>query len=354
MDEKCEACSRVQRPQLGNDKMVTIKDIARKLDLNFSTVSRALNNKAGVSEKTRKQVVDTAKKMGYRPNTIARGLVSRSTKTIAVIFPDILNPVFGEITTGIIETANENNYDVFLCITNWDKDKELHFIHAVQQKQVDGIIINFIDNDNASFFEKNSIPAVGFESWLATKSISSVSTDNFKGGYLAAEHLIQRGYTRPAIISGPTSSSAALERNEGFTQACRDHNIDFDPSRICVGRFDITTGYEQTNRLLKEHPEIDSIFSNNDVIALGVLDYLDEKSIQAGKDIGVIGFDNIRFSSLRQIQLSSINQPKDGVGKILANQLFEQIENTRHHIEDPPRRILLEPTLFSRRTTEKP
>ncbi|MDY0289966.1 MAG: LacI family DNA-binding transcriptional regulator [Sphaerochaeta sp.] len=333
--------------------MVTIKDIAKKLGLNFSTVSRALNNKPGVSDKTRKLVVETAKKMGYRPNTIARGLVSRSTKTIAVIFPDILNPVFGEITTGIIETANENDYDVFLCISNWDSKKELDFIHAVQQKQVDGIIINFVDNDNAAFFEKNSIPAVGFESWLATKSMSSVSTDNFKGGYLAAEHLMQAGYKHPAVISGPTTSAAALERNEGFSQACLDHGLDFTQDRIYVGRFDITSGYELTQKLLADHPGVDSIFSNNDVIGLGVLDYLDENKVQVGKEMGVIGFDNIRISGLRQIQLTSLNQPKEGIGRILANLLFQQIQNDRDRVADPPKRILLEPSLIRRMTTDK-
>lgn len=333
--------------------MVTIKDIARKLDLNFSTVSRALNNKAGVSDKTRKLVVDTAKKMGYRPNSIARGLVSRSTKTIAVIFPDILNPVFGEITTGIIETANENNYDVFLCISNWDSKKELHFIHAVQQKQVDGIIINFVDNANAALFEDNSVPAVGFESWLASKKICSVSTDNYRGGYLAAEHLIASGYTCPAVISGPNTSAAALERNEGFTQACLDHNIRFDRSRIYTGRFDMSSGYDLTKRLLKEHPKVDAIFSNNDVIALGTLEYLDEQNIQVGKEIGVIGFDNIRIAGLHQINLSSINQPKEGIGKILTNLLFEQMHNEKAKVHDPARRILLEPTLTPRMTTDK-
>jgi len=261
--------------------------------------------------------------------------------------------VFGEITTGIIETANENNYDVFLCISNWDSNKELHFIHAVQQKQVDGIIINFVDNDNAALFEDNSVPAVGFESWLASKKICSVSTDNFRGGYIAAEHLIASGYTYPAVISGPNTSAAALERNEGFTQACLDHCIDFDRSRIYMGRFDMGSGYDLTKKLLAEHPMVDAIFSNNDVIALGTLEYLDEQNIQVGKKIGVIGFDNIRIAGLHQINLSSINQPKEGIGKILTNLLFEQMHNEKAKVQDPPRRILLEPTLIPRMTTDK-
>jgi len=333
--------------------MVTIKDIAKQLDLNFSTVSRALNNKSGVSEKTRKLIIQTAKDLGYRPNTIARGLVSRSTKTIAVIIPDIINPVFGEITTGIIETANANNYDVFLCISNWDSKKESHFIHTVQQKQVDGIIINFVDNQNAHLFETSQVPVVGYESWLSSKLISSVSTDNFEGGYKAGKHLIDNGYINPIIISGPKTSAATIERNEGFKKACYDYNIDFDNSKIYYGRFDISSGYELTKKIFTDHKTVDSIFSNNDVIALGTLQYLNQHDIQVGKNIGVIGFDNILISSLPQIQLTSINQPKNGIGKILANLLFEQITNLKDGIKEPPKRILLEPTLIVRETTKR-
>jgi len=332
--------------------MVTIKDIANKLDLNFSTVSRALNNKPGVSDKTRKLIIETAKNMNYRPNTIARSLATRSTKTIAVILPDILNPIFGEITTGIIEQFNQKDYNVFLCISNWDSKKELNYLKTAQQKQVDGIIINFIDNNNATFFDDNVIPAVGFESWMATKKICSVGTDNFKGGYIAAEHLIQSGYKYPAIISGPQTSSSTLERNEGFIKGCEDNKIKFDKSKIYNGQYNISSGFSLASRIFSEHRQIDSIFAENDVIAWGVMDYLLKNNIKVGEDIGLIGFDNIRFSNLPQIQLSSINQQEEGIGKLLANLLFDEIQNDKNNTKEPPRRVLLEPNLVSRMTTK--
>ena len=169
---------------------VTIKDIALKLDLNFSSVSRALNNKPGVSEDTRKLVMQTAKDMGYRPNVIARGLVSNETKTLGILMPDILNPLFGEITTAIIETANENNYDVFLCISNWSKVKEIDNIHTILQKQVDGIIFKSVNDESVQLLESTSTPVVGFETITKKNQFSVVTTDNVKGGYICCNRTL--------------------------------------------------------------------------------------------------------------------------------------------------------------------
>ncbi|MDC7226495.1 MAG: LacI family DNA-binding transcriptional regulator [Spirochaetales bacterium] len=332
---------------------VTIKDIAQKLNINFSSVSRALNNKPGVSDETRRLVVKTAKEMGYRPNVIARGLVSRTTKTIGVIIPDIINPLFGEITTGIIETANLSDYDVFLCISNWDCDKEKDYINAVQQKQVDGMIVKSVCNENASLLESAVVPVIGLESWTANNKFSSVSTDNIKGGYLAGKHLIDCGYRKAAIFSGPENSSASQFRRQGFINAFREQELHFDDTKFCVGEYDIESGYNLAKQLLEEHPDTDSIFANNDVIALGILQYLEEKGIKPGKDIGVIGFDNIRMAGLPQIQLTTVKQPKHSLGRIMVNLLLDEIKNHSDKNQHYPQRILLEPELIVRGTTSK-
>ena len=330
---------------------VTIKDIAQKLDLNFSSVSRALNNKPGVSEETRRLVMKTAEEMGYRPNVIARGLVSRSTKTIGVIIPDIINPLFGAITTGVIETANAADYDVFLCISNWDSNKELDYIHAVQQKQVDGLIIKSVSDLNSKHLEEAHVPVVGYESWAMNNKFSSVSTDNIKGGYIAAKHLIECGYRRTAVISGPENSSASLFRRQGFMKAFEEHNLEYDSSKFCIGEYDIQSGYTFAEQIIKEHPDTDSIFTNNDVLALGALMYMEENGIRPGKDIGVIGFDNIAIAGMPQIQLTTVKQPKHSIGRIMVNLLLDEIKNEKDDIVHYPQRILMEPELIIRKTT---
>ncbi len=330
---------------------VTIKDIAHKLDLNFSSVSRALNNKPGVSEETRKLVVETAKEMGYRPNVIARGLVSNVTKTIGILMPDIINPLFGEITTAIIETANENDYDVFLCISNWNNEKEIDNIHAIQQKQVDGIIAKSVSDESGLLLEQASVPVVGYETWMKNNKFSSVSTDNEKGGHIAAEHLISCGYRKTGILHGPINSSAGLHRRNGFYKAYKEHSLKHDKSLLYLGDYNIKSGYALAKKLLKEHPDCDSVLAGNDVIALGVLQYLEEQGIKPGEEFGVIGFDNISFSHLPQIQLTTVKQPKYSIGRIITKLLFDEIKNKQEGIQNFPQRILLEPELIVRKTT---
>ena len=181
---------------------VTIKDIARELGICYSSVSRALNGKPGVSQETRKKITETAERMGYRPNELARGLVSRISKTIGVIIPEILNPLFNEITTGILETANKNKYDVFLCISNWDRKKEKEYLQTFIDKRVDGVIIKSADDSPADNFDNLNLPVIGFEKSSARENFSYVEVDNVKGGYIAADYLLECGYRKIAFIGG--------------------------------------------------------------------------------------------------------------------------------------------------------
>ena len=333
--------------------MVTIKDIAQKLQINFSTVCRALNDKPGVSEKTRKRVLKAAEEMGYQPNGLARGLVSRSTKTLAVIIPDIINPLFGEITTGIIETANTSQYDVFLCITNWNAEMEKQYIQMIRQKQVDGIIIKCVSDANISNLDPNQLPVVGIESGVNSLLHSSVSSDNILGGSIVAEHLLAQGYEHTAIISGPANSTASVNRCIGFTQAMASHQKEFPADRILYGTYDIESGYALTKKILTQFPQTDSIFACNDVIALGTLQYLEEHGIKVGADIGVIGFDNITIAGMPQIQLTTVEQPKKAMGRIVVNLLLEEIQNHAKQIKNHPQRVLLNPRLVVRGTTRR-
>lgn len=330
---------------------ITIKDIAQKLDLNFSSVSRALNNKPGVSEETRKLVMETAEKMGYHPNVIARGLVSNETKTIGILMPDIINPLFGEITTAIIETANANNYDVFLSISNWSSDKEVDNIHTILQKQVDGIIAKSIGERSTKMLEEANVPVIGYETWMMSNKFSAVSTDNKKGGIIAANHLIDCGYKKTAILHGPWKSSAGIHRREGFYEAYEGHSLKFDESLLYIGDYNIKSGYAMAKQMFREHSDIDSVFAGNDVMALGVLQFIAEQGIKPGKEFGVIGFDNISFSHLPQIELTTIKQPKYSIGRIMTKLVLDEIKNKNEGNKTLPQRILLEPELIVRNTT---
>ena len=221
------------------------------------------------------------------------------------------------------------------------------------QKQVDGIIIKCVSDANISSLDPNQIPVVGIESGVNSTSHSSVSTDNSKGGSLVAEHFLACGYAHTAIISGPSNSTASVNRCNGFVQTMQLHQKQFSADRIFTGTYDIASGYTLTQKILTQFPETDSIFAGNDVIALGALQYLEEHHIQPGKDIGVIGFDNIVLAGMPQIQLTTVEQPKKAIGRIVTNLLLEEIKNHAEQIVNHPQRVLLNPKLIIRDTTCK-
>lgn len=332
---------------------VGIKDIAQKLNLTLSSVSRALNNKPGVSDETRYLVVKTAKEMGYRPNVNAQGLASGTglTKTIGVIIPDIINPIFGEIMTGIIETASKADYNIFICISDWDEQKKGIHIQMLQQKRVDGIIIEDINEVNAKLLEETNVPVVVYESYSDEYKFTSVNTDNEKGGYIAAKHLLECGYKKTACLQGPATSSARQQRQKGFLRAYEEAGTSYDESLIYLGEYNLNSGYNLAQKMFREHPETDSIFAGNDVMAFGILKYMSEHNIKAGRDCGLIGFDNINLSNLPQFKLSTIKQPKYNLGRIMTKILLDEISARIEGFEHTPLKILLEPKLIIRKTT---
>ena len=330
---------------------VTIKDIARKIGINFSSVSRALNNKPGVSSSTRALVIKTANEMGYYPNIHARGLVRKETRTIGVLIPEIINPLFSELATSIIETANENSYDIFLCISNWNPKKEREYLQTLKEKRVDGIIMKSCDDSLEKLSDSFSIPIVGYETWPKEQKHSFVSTDNIKGGFLGVQHLLECGYAKVAYIGGVTYSSTYNERMTGYRRAFEQRGISFESSLIYSGEYHMNSGYSLMKELFSAHRNVDAVFAGNDVMALGVLRYLNEQGIRPGTDVGVVGFDNIQIASLPQIGLTTINQPIFSIGRIITRLLLEEIENKAMHIHLPPQKILLEPDLMPRTTT---
>ena len=324
----------------------TIKDIAKEVGVSYSSVSRGLNGKKGVSEETRKEIEQKAVDMGYQPNDLARGLVNKVSKTIGVIIPDITNPFFNEIVKGIIEASTKENYDIFLCVSNWDGEREEAYLNALRKKQVDGIIIKPARDQDVSLFKAIKTPLVILENWSNLENACSISLNNMEGGYIATKHLIECGYKNIGFLAGKKESLSSKERLKGWCKALNEANIN-KIKPIYTG-FSIEGGYAATKVLMENNPEIDGIFAADDVIALGALQYLSEKNIEVPQQIGVIGFDNISYSRLPQIMLTTVNQPVYEMG-ILA---FEKIFATLQGRDDVEKIILLQPELIPRKTTK--
>ncbi len=329
---------------------VTIKDIARKTGVSYATVSRALNGRSGVKEDTRALVLEEARKMGYQPNAIARGLVLRHTHTLALVIPDITNPYFPEIARGVEDAASLLGYSVFLCNTNWDAEKEKLYIKTLLEKRVDGIILHPAYNVGDDHFNDFQIPVVLLNKIPSVVEYSSIEVDNVRGGFLATKHLIDGGYKKIAFIGGSESSPSNAERKEGYKLALNKYNIPIDESLIMSGKFKSESGYDNMKKLIDSDNTPDAVFGGNDVIALGVLHCAQEHGLKVPEDIGIIGFDDIPYANLPQIQLTTIEQPKYQMGKYAIELLMKSFKDGP---EREVKKIILEPKLRARKTTRE-
>lgn len=327
---------------------ITIKDVAKELGVSYSSISRALNGKEGVSEATRQKILLTADKMGYQPNDLARGLVNKISKTVGVIIPDINNPFFGEIVTGITEAANENEYNIFLCISGWNAKNEAEYFDTLRKKRVDGIILKSAGkNEN---YDAVKSPLIIIERYSKGVEYNSVEVDNELGGYLAAKHLLDCGYKQLAFILGKEDFFASSRRLKGAERALSEYGMTLNTDRVVEGSFSIEGGRLAAKELFESGQSIDAVFGMNDLIGMGVLQYCNESNIKVPQEVGVVGYDNISYAGLPQIELTTIHQPKYELGRMLFETLLEEIQ-LKDSIK-PVKKVILNPELKIRRTTK--
>jgi len=326
---------------------VTIVDIANRIGVSYTTVSRALNGKKGVGEKMRKRILEEAEKLGYQPNAIARGLVSKSTFTIGLIIPDITNPFFPEVARGVEDACREAGYNVFLCNSNWDRDQERSCLEALRQNRVDGIIINPNSMANVEFLEKMNIPVVYLNTRIDEGMSTYIGIDNEQGSITATEHLIECGYKRIAYVGGTVRSYSNNTRLKGYLAALEKNGIDKDSELIVNSKFETESGYEACKKLLQLQNPPDAVFAANDIIALGVMQCVQEAGLRIPEDFGIVGFDDIYASALPQIMLTTIAMPKYFLGK----KAFELLLDKIHSEEAGSAQYVIKPKLIIRRTT---
>jgi len=335
---------------------VTIKTIAEKLGVSYATVSRALNDHPDVNEDTKQKVIAKANEMGYQPNAIARGLVNKETKTIGLVIPDITNPFFPQVARGVEEAAATAGYNIFLCNSNWNKNREEHYVNALLQKQVDGLIItpSSEDLDYLKNLLKSKIKAVFVSSFIPLENYTSVIVDNVLGTEQAVDHLIEKGYQKIAFIGAGEERFANKERIKGYKKALAKHNMELREDFITSVKrsYDQESGYELMKNILSNNDKSkipDAIICYNDLLALGTIQAIKEANLNVPEDIAVIGFDDISFASLSEIKLTTVAQPKYEMGKVALETLIEKIKNNSD--KNFENKIVLSPELKIRKTT---
>lgn len=330
---------------------ITIKDIAKALGISYSSVSRALNGKAGVSEQTRETVLEAAEKMGYQPNDLARGLVSKVSNTIGVIVPDINNPYFGEVVKGILESAKDSGYNVFLCTTDWNVITENEYYATLRQRRVDGIILKPAGPQSSIQCNGHGTPLIMIDPYENAGCLNQVVVDNELGGYMAANYLLDCGYENLAFITGKEDHLTCYLRLRGAEKALLERGRILDRAFVVEGSFSIEGGRRASEELFqRDLPAVDAIFGMNDLIALGILQYCTEAGKKVPEDVAVLGYDDIAYAGLPQIQLSTVHQPKYELGQMLFKTLLDEIQNGKKScgIEK-----MLSPKIIERRTTKR-
>ncbi|TDO69926.1 LacI family transcriptional regulator [Halanaerobium saccharolyticum] len=335
---------------------VTIKTIAKELGVSYATVSRALNDHPDVNEETKKRVISKANEMGYQPNAIARGLVNNETKTIGLVIPDITNPFFPQVARGVEEAAVTADYNIFLCNTNWNPEREDHYVNALMQKQIDGLIMTPSSEDvnHLKNLLNSQLKTVFISSFIPLNDYTSIIVDNAKGTEKAMNYLIKKGHRNIAFIGAGEERYANQERLKGYKNSLKKHDIKIEDKYITnvKNSYDRKSGFDLMNQIInnfnkKQLPT--AVICYNDLLALGVIQALRLKGFRIPEDMAVIGFDDISFSSLPEVQLTTIAQPKYEMGKIALETLIEKIKTgSEKKFEN---KIVLSPELKIRATT---
>lgn len=325
--------------------MTNIRDVAHLAGVSVATVSRYLNQKGYLSEKSKKKIEVAINELSYKPNLIARSLSTKQDNSIGLILPDITNPFFPELARAIEDTCMKKGYSIILCNTDDSIEKETHYLQLLKQKYVAGLIITMNHLPKSVYLDLN-IPIVGLDR-VENLPIPIITTDNERGGMMAAEYLIQKGSKNLLILSGPAAEESVARRVQGFQQytaTLEDVNVVILPSH-----FNYKKSFHEIVRFLKEHPTIDGIFACSDMDGIAAIKAATSLNYSIPEEIQVIGFDGISIGELTSPSLTSVAQNIYLLGSLAAEQLIAQIEGQ----EVVKQSLKIAPQLVLRDSTRK-
>ncbi|WP_432408958.1 LacI family DNA-binding transcriptional regulator [Wukongibacter sp. M2B1] len=332
---------------------ITIKEIAKMAGVSTATVSKILNKKdKNISDSTRQKVLGIVKEHNYIPNTIARSLVTRQTKTIGLVIPDIANPFFPELARGAEDKANESGYNIIFCNTDDNIEKEEKYINMLIEKMIDGIIFTQSAKRTMGFKNLNlrSTPIVLIDRDMELEGVvGKVLVDNFAGAYEGVSYLLDKGYRKIAFITGALTTDTSVNRLNGYKNALIDFGILYDDEYVLAGEYKSEWGFKAIEQLVNKETDFDAVFCGNDLIALSVIKALKNYGKAIPEDVGVLGFDDIYMSKFIEPELSTIRQPNYEMGYKAVEILINILENpTGKNIE---RKLVLNTELIIRKST---
>lgn len=310
---------------------VSIKDIARMLNISVATVSRALHDRYDVNPETKRKVLELAERLNYRPSSHAIGLLKKRTHTIGLVVPEIDNQFFSETINGLENVAYQQGYNVMIFQSQNIYEREVKIIDQLIGARVDGIAISIgsttEDFRHLNMLKELDIPLAMFDRVSDEVYGHKIINDNFEGGYKAGEFLVQHGRRRIAHIAGPQTLKLTRLRMQGFKAALRDAQLDMPPEYFLHTSFRMEDSYQIALDLLRLPEPPDAIFAVSDYVALGVLKAARQLNIQIPQELALIGFSNLAVGPLLEPSLTTISQQPHEMGEETARILLENIES---------------------------
>ena len=332
-------------------KHSTIIDIAQKLNISPSTVSRALSNHPDVKLETKNLIKKVAEELQYSPNPIARSLKNSRSTTIGVIVPEIKHDFFSSAISGIEDVAYQSGYTIIVCQSNESYEREVVNTNVLMHQRVAGVIASISQNTKSGeHFQdliKRKIPVVFFDRVIEGINASCVVIDDYQSAFDAVKYLIKNDYRKIAHFGGPKELSICLRRRNGYMDALKQNGIILHNDYLRYGGLHEQDGYHSMDEMLKENVIPDAIFAVNDPVAIGAFQRIKEAGLKIPDDIAIVGFSNNKITSLVDPQMTTVDQPSFEMGRKSAEILLTILEDKTTE----PKSIVLSTNLIVRGST---
>ncbi|MBW3467168.1 LacI family DNA-binding transcriptional regulator [Arthrospiribacter ruber] len=333
---------------------VTMKEIAKKLGVSVSTVSRALKDSPELHPDTKKRITEMAKSMNYQYNLLAQSLRISKSKVLGVIVPELTSHFFSSNISGIQDTAYKRGYNIMICQSNESFEQEKANLKTLVSSQVDGLLIS-LSRETKSYehlqeLYDREIPFIMFDRVTEEIPVSKVTVDDAHGAYLAVKHLLNQGCKKIAYFSGPTDLYISKKRKEGYLEALAEFGIPEKDSKVYVTDLTTEMNRKVTLDMLKEKELPDAIFAMIDPLAIDIMIALKDSGIKIPEQIALAGFTNNPTSAVVEPSLTTISQPGYEMGQLAANHLLDQLDDI---VSDEPQSFVLLTTLIERKSSLK-
>ncbi len=333
-------------------KRVTIKDIANELSISVSTVSRALNDEPNIRHETRELVMESAKRMGYRPNPVATNLKFGRTNTVGVIVPEMVTPYASQVIAGIQEVLYSEGIKVIIANSNESWERERENLSMMERFMVDGIIICLCDyKQNLDEYERlrsSGMPMVFYDRMPYQMESSQVVVDDYIKSFFMVEHLIRSGCKSIAHIKGPDYLYNSQERLRGYRDALRKFGLEQrDELTVAMRGLSFDDGADAVDHLINIGIEFDAVFAFTDTLAIGALNRLREHGVAVPADVSIASFSGTLLATIVHPQLTSVEAPLHQMGLESAKLILEKIKNP----DAPTRSLVLDAQIRVRNST---